>query len=427
MKPYVPADSFIYRALEVRLYPNDVQKELIEKTLGCCRFIYNQSLAERIETYRRLKDDKVALRKHKYLSEKQYKEKFEFLKEVDSTALMQKGHDLRKAYDNFFKSLSGKRKGPRMGFPAFKKKRYGDSYRTVGFKADLKDKSIKLLKLKSVKFRQGTIKEWYFSAKLKSVTVKKSPSGKYFASLLYEGIDDRKKRGIKDEYKVIGLDMGLTSLYVDSNGNVPSFQKQFVRNHEKLALAQKRLSRKSKGSRNYQKARVKVARVHEKIANCRKDISRKAAASLVKEYDVIGIEDLNLNGMKRHNHGKSVTDVAWGMFVNHLTQKAGQEGKIVHKVSRWFPSSKTCSCCGTIKSDLLLSDRSWTCTCGTSHNRDLNAAINIRNETIRNLMGSEGSSTSVEMDTSGRLKRSSTINETETSIGDGRKSISTYD
>jgi putative transposase len=415
MKSLVQADSFIYRALEVRLYPSPEQKELIEKTFGCCRLIRNSMLAERIEAYEKLKWDKAALRKHKYLTEKQYKEKYEFMSEVDSAALQQSRIDLNVAYSNFFKSLSGKRKGQKMGFPKFKKKSHNDSYRTVqGIRSCLTDMTLKVPKMEPIKFRQGTIKDWYHSAKLKSVTVKKTASGKYFASLLYEGVDDRKKRVTKDNYKVIGLDMSLSTLYIDSNGNVPSFQKQFVRNHEKLARAQRKLSRKSRGSRNREKARVKVARVHEKIANCRKDISRKAAASLVKEYDVIGIEDLNLNGMKKHNHGKSVSDIAWGTFITHLTQKADQEGKIVHKVSRWFPSSKTCSCCGTIKTDLKLSDRSWTCVCGVSHNRDINAAINVRMQSIKELVGTWSSeSTSVEMDTSGRLNRLSTVNKAE--------------
>ena len=412
-------DKIMFRGLELRIYPNEKQKVLIDKTLGCSRFLYNQMLAERKAFYEANKANKEALKKHKYKTEKQYKEEFSFLKEPDATALQQSRMNLETSYKNTFDSLSGKRRGPKVGFPVFKKKGGREAYKTVQcFKFFPEDQKVQIAKLGKVNFSHKGIQEWYLGSELKSVTVKKNPSGKYFAVLLFKGKDDSKPRDTSKELKVIGLDMSLTSLFVDSNGNKPEdFQKQFQKNHERLARAQRRVSRKPMGSQNRLKAKVKVACVHEDISNKRKDTSRKLSKKIVMENDVVGIEDLNLNGMKKL-FGKSVSDISWSDFVSDLQNNARKHGKLIHKVSRWYPSSKTCSCCGNIKKDLKIRDRSWTCICGVTYDRDFNAAVNIRQETIKNLIGSAGpESTSMEMDSNGRLTRNGkllrTVNEVE--------------
>lgn len=400
----------MFLSLEVRLYPNKKQEILINKTLGCCRFIYNQMLAERKRVYDILREDKKALYSYKYKTEKQYKEEFSFLKDSDSQALQQSRLNLDTAYKNTFKSISGKRKGCKVGFPVFKKKGSRESYRTTqSLKFLPEDQKIQIAKLGKVRFSHKDIQEWYLESELKSITIKKNPSGKYFAVLLFKGKDDSKPRDLSKPLKVIGLDMSLTSLYVDSNGNKPEgFEKQFRKAQKKLTRAQRRVSRKPIDTNNRLKAKVKAACVHEDISNKRKDCSKKLAKSIVNEYDIVGIEDLNLNGMKKL-YGKSVSDISWSSFVLDLENNARKHGKIIHKVSRWYPSSKTCSCCGTIKTDLTIKDRSWTCVCSVTHDRDFNAAVNIKNETIKSIGSAGPESTSMEMDSNGRLTRNNKV------------------
>ena len=411
-------DTVMFRALEVRLYPNKKQEVLIDKTLGCGRFLYNQMLAERNAFYEANKGNKDVLKKHKYKTEKQYKEEFDFLKEPDATALQQSRMNLETSYKNAYASLSGKRKGPKMGFPVFKKKGGREAYKTVmNFKFFPNEQEVQIAKLGKVSFSHNGIQQWYLESELKSITVKKNPSGKYFAVLLFKGKDDSKPRDLNKELKVIGLDMSLTSLFVDSNGKKPEgFEKQFRKGHKKLARAQRRVSRKPMGSKNRAKAKVKAACVHEDISNKRKDCSKKLAKKIVTENDVVGIEDLNLNGMKKL-YGKSVSDISWSGFVLDLQNNARKHGKLIHKVSRWYPSSKTCSCCGNINKDLTLRDRSWTCICGVTHDRDFNAAVNIRQETLKSIGSAGPESTSMEMDSNGRLIRNGkllrTVNEVE--------------
>ena len=421
-------DNTRFKALEVRLYPTEEHKVLINKTLGSCRFIYNQMLADRKEVYEKLKDDKKALYSHKYKTEKQLKKEFKFLKEPDSTALQQSRINLDIGFKNAYASLSGKRKGPKVGFPVFKKKGGREAYKTVmGFKFFPNEQEVQIAKLGKVKFRHNGIQEWYLKSELKSITVKRTASGKYFAVLLFKGLDDSKPRNLNKDLKVIGLDMSLSSLYVDSNGEKPDFQKQFQKNHKRLARAQRSVSRKPMGTKNREKAKVKVACVHEDISNKRKDTSRKLAKKIVMDNDIVGIEDLNLNGMKKL-YGKSITDISWSGFKLDLENNARKHGRLIHKVSRWYPSSKTCSCCGNINKDLMIQDRSWTCICGVIHDRDFNAAVNIRNETIKSIGQEMSELTSMEMDSSGRLTRkgkviSRTVDEVEKSSSDGRRSI----
>ncbi|GHU29382.1 transposase [Spirochaetia bacterium] len=369
--------------MKVRIYPTDAQRTFLNKTLGCCRLIYNLMLDDRIIMYNFLKDDPELLHAFRYKTEKEYKAEYDFLKEVDAFALQQSRRNLESAYKNFFDSLTGKRKGEKMGFPRFKaKKEYHDSYRTgMSIKADLDKQTIKLPKIHDpVKFKHRfNIKSWYRYATLKNITISRSASGKYYASLLHEGEQDY--IGYSQSHdKIVGCDMSLAKCYVDSSGYSPGYGREYRKIEEKLALLQRRLSRKTKGSRNWEKLRVRIARLHERVANIRRELQERESLRLVKEYDVVVIEDLSIKGMSRSlKLGKSVMDVGWGTFVGMLKYKALWHDKMVLVADKWYPSSKTCHVCGWIKEDLTLRDREWVCPeCGTEHDRDENAARNLR-------------------------------------------------
>jgi putative transposase len=387
----------INRALKLRIYPLKEQQQVqINKTLGSCRFIYNQMLGERISTYEQLKNDKEKLYKNKYKSEKEYKTEFDFLKEADSTALQQARLNLIKAYSNFYNSLKGVRKGEKIGFPKFKSKHnHNDSYRTVmNMKIDFEEKNIAIAKCGKIQYKHRfPIKSWYRleNTVLKSITISREPTGKYFASLLFEG--DKDFGEPKSFKKVIGLDMSLQNLYVDSEGKSPEYKRNYRRFEERLAVHQYRLTLKTKGSRGYEKQRIKTAKVHEKIRNKRKDFNHKLSLKLVRENDVIVVENLNLKGMSQClNLGKSVMDMGYGQFVSMLKYKSEWNEKTLVLADKWFASSKLCHVCGNKKKDLMLNEREWDCpVCGTHHQRDLNAAINLVNLIKTPLDAREGS------------------------------------
>ena len=354
------------------------QQEQINRTLGSCHFLFNQMLAERKKVYDELKEDKRKLYEYEYKSEKDYKKEFEWLNEVDSTALQQSRINLSNAYSNFFKSLKGKRKSV-TGFPKFKKKKMGCSYRSPqngGFiKIDFENSKVKLPKLGWINFRDGNRK---YEGRIINATVSRSSSGKYFVSVLYEVETDVKQSEIPNP-KIKGLDMSMDCFYVDELGNSPDFKRQFRVTEKQLAKQQKILSRKKKGSNNFRRQCLKVARVHEKISNRRKDFTQKFSTKLVEENDMIVVENLSLKGMSQAlNLGKSVMDLGYSNFINQLEYKTQWVGKKLVKANKWFASSKTCSFCGFVKKDLMLHEREWDCpNCGEHLHRDKNAAINL--------------------------------------------------
>jgi putative transposase len=338
-------------------------------------------LAERIGTYETLKDNPEALYAHTYKTEKDYKQDYAFLKEVDAVALQQARRNLQTAYTNFFTSLKGIRNGPAVGFPRFKSKhRHNDSYRTgMNIRVDFDRQSIKLPKIAdTIQFKHRvTIKSWYRQGELKNITISRTPTGKYFASCLFEGEQDFKGFQEKTE-KVIGLDMSLQDFYVDNLGRSPEYRRVYREREKRLGKYQRRLSR-PKGSRNREKARLKTVRIHEGTANYRRNFIDTLSYKLVKDYDVIVVENLSLKGMSQAlNLGKSVMDLGYGAFVEKLRYKALWQDKTVLAADRWFASSKTCHICGYVKKDLLLREREWVCPqCGAKHDRDTNGAINL--------------------------------------------------
>jgi putative transposase len=374
----------VNKAYKFKLNPNKEQQVLLNKTFGCARFVYNKMLAERISLYEKLKDNKEELKQQqKLITPAKYKPEFTWLKEVDLLALANCWTNLNTAYANFFREK-------KVGFPKFKSKHKNrDSYTTnnQGGTIRILDNTIKLPKLGFVNFVQH--REIQGNEVIKSCTVSKSPSGKYYVSVLVE----YNKEITKVEPKLIlGLDMDMKELYTDSQGNRASYPRFYRKMQAKLARQQRLLSKCLKGSKNRNKQRIKVAKIHEKIANQRKDFLHKLSRFLVENFDMICIEDLNMQAMSQClNLGKSVCDNSWGMFTTFLKYKLGEAGKTLVKIDKWFPSSKTCSACGNVKEKLELSERAWACVnCGAEHNRDYNAALNIRAEGIKVLQRTLG-------------------------------------
>ena len=304
-----------------------------------------------------------------------YKDDFPWLKEVDSLALANAQLHLETAYKNFFRDNS-------VGFPKFKSKHKNqNSYTTnlVNGNITLSDAGLKLPKLGLVKIKQHRqIPDGY---SLKSVTVSLSPSGKYFASILY--YYDTDIQPVEHVNDVLGLDFSMSELYVDNNGDTPAYPHPYRQTQDKLAREQRKLSRRKKGGRNREKQKRKVACLHEHVANQRKDFLHKQSRQITNVYDAVCIEDLNMKGMSRAlNFGKSVSDNGWGTFRQMLDYKLTEQGKHFIQIDKWFPSSKMCSNCGAVKKELSLSERVYRCDCGFVCDRDLNAAINIRNAGI---------------------------------------------
>ena len=383
------------KALKLRIYPNVQQTIQLNKTFGCSRFIYNTMLSERKEVYSKLKDNPRELYEYNYRTEKQLKNEFKFLKEVDSIALQQTRMNLSIAYQNFFRKLKDtKVPSSEKGFPKFKKKNSKNSFRTISvndnLKIDFEHKKIKAPKVGWVTFRDNRVIE---NIKIHNMTFSRTPSMKYHVSILYEdyNISKNKVDINNSNLKIKGLDMSLTNFFVDDEGNSPQYDRNYRKAEKKIAWLQKKILT-TKISSLKKKLRLRLARIHEHIANKRKDFNEKLSNKLVKENDVIVIESLSLKDMAKFkkweerkessdksNHGKSVNDLGWCYFVNRLKTKAEEQGKIVIEANKWFASSKTCNICGYVNKDLTISDRSWICPeCGTEHNRDQNAAMNLR-------------------------------------------------
>lgn len=407
------------KALKIRLYPNVEQEQMILKSFGCCRKVYNEHLQERNEFYINailpLKSKKATQQEinnaYKSYKPSNLKDKFEYLNEVEACILQQSIRDCDTAFTNFFKSNKGQIKGERRGFPKFKsRKDNNQSYRTVqpSKKAlNLTTMTLKLPKIGEVKFANKCEHKWFRENKqkeIKSITVSKSASNRYYASILYE-ISDKKVQ-LKGEKQVIGLDFSPAELYVDSNGESGldyGYRPQKLVAKKKLTKLQRRFAKKQivkkvcedgitrkVSSNNREKARIKLARCEEQIANRRRDFIEKETLRLVKTYDEVVVEDLNLKGISKFlRNAHNMNDTSWATFVSRLQQKGRDYGCQIVKADRWFPSSQLCHVCHYQKKDLKLSERRWTCPkCGTSHVRDVNAAINLKHYVPKELRDS---------------------------------------
>ena len=370
----------VQKSVRVRLYPTEEQEVLINKTIGCCRFVSNQTLADCKQSYEQTQH--FPSKNKRITNLVPLKEENEFLKEVDSTALQQSIRDLNSGMNNFFKNRS------HFGFPKFKSKHdLKQSYRTPynGGNADVLDnKHIKLPKLGKVKTKRFDMPAVY---KIFNITVEKTATGKYYASICIETeVQPLSKTG-----KQVGFDLGLIDLLIGSDGTRVERPKFAYAFKDKLAKEQRKLSKmRTKLERanlnldeckNYQKQKRKVAKLHEHISNCAKDFNHKLSVELVRNYDFIAMEKLNVSGLiKNHRLAYSIADVRWSQLLNFIKYKCQWYGKEFKQVDRFYASSKICSCCGTYHKDIVnsLSVREWACPdCGTHHDRDVNAAKNI--------------------------------------------------
>jgi putative transposase len=374
----------VIKGYKYRIYPTKEQEIQINKTLGCCRFVYNQLLAKKIELY---KTEQKSLSKtdcNNYCNQVLKKqEEYKWLKEVDKFALTNSIYNLDKAYQNFFREI--KKGNKNQGFPKFKSKKdnrqsYTTNFTNDNIKVNFKNNKVQLPKLKWIKCKVHR----EFDGKILFATISKTPSGKYFVSFNVEVEHNILPRS----ENIIGIDLGIKDLLKTSDGEVIDNKKITYKYEQKLAKLQRKLSKKQKGSKNRNKQRIKVARLHEKITNIRKNNLHQISKQITDENKVVICEDLNVKGMvQNHNLSKSIHDCGWGELTRQLKYKAEWNNKIYHEVNRYFPSSQLCNKCGYKNTDTKnLGVRFWICPeCNTEHDRDENAAINILNQGLKDL------------------------------------------
>ena len=396
-----------HKSLKLRIYPTEEQTQLINQTFGCCRKLYNEHLQERNEFYIEnilpIKNKATPLEIQKVYktfrpkTEKEWKVVYPYMKGVSSASLQQARMDCDNAFVNFFKSKNGSRKG-KSGFPRFKSKKDNyQSYREPNVNGNaqihFEERFIKIAKVGKVVFKDRSFPKWWNQIKkLCSMTISKSCSGNYYVSVLFEITP--KIYETENRKDAIGLDFSPAEMYVSSEnqtgkdfGYIAQKQKHYkqLKRLERI-LAKKQFlkdpnSPKKLPSKNREKARIKLARLEEHIANSRKDWIEKETLRLVRLYDKVVVEDLNLKGISKFlRNAKNMNDTSWATFVSRLQAKGKDYNCNVIKADRYFPSSKLCSCCGWKYENLTLDVRKWICPkCGTHHIRDVNAAINLKN------------------------------------------------
>jgi len=370
----------INKAFKFRIYPNKIQIDFIEKSFGACRFIYNSVLAYKIDSYNYgIKYSAYDGIKDLTLIKKL--DGYGWLNEIDSQVLQQSILNLDKAFIKFFKETH-------VGFPKFKSKhKKENSFRVPkDFKIDFENKKIKIPKIDWIKFKDKRV----FNSKIKSITISKNKCNQYFASILVEEEFEQNLPKEIQEFKIFSADMSCKDFLVSSEMKFEN-QKFYRRNERRLKMRHRKFSKKKKGSKNFEKSRLKLAKTYLDISNKRSGYQWNLSHELVQKFDILIFEDLNIEGMKQFNKGisKTVTlDFSFSEFLRNLEWKCFKENKHFIKINRWFPSSKLCSNCGQIKKELLLSERIYKCDCGLEIDRDLNATINIKKEGINLLKNS---------------------------------------
>ena len=363
------------KAYKYRIYPNKEQEEFFAKTFGCCRFVWNKMLEEKLSAYRN----------RKFISQitpAKYKKDFPFLKEADSLALANVQLQLEKAFRNYFK------KPRHFGLPQFKRKKYEQSYTTNNvnmndsIKVDFEKGTFYLPKIKKLKTKKGIKIKLHrtFDGRIKSATVSKTKDGEYYVSILIETEEPRNKF-TESKSIACGIDLGFEHFATVTNDlriYKVEHPKLLRYMEKKLKKPQKDLSRKQKGSNNYEKLRRKLAKLHTYISNTRNDFLHKLSKAITDENQVVVVEDINVKGLMKSNFAKYIFDSSWSKFLTYLRYKAEWYGRTLVQVDRFFPSSKLCHCCGYKKEDLALHERTWVCSaCGELHDRDVHASVNL--------------------------------------------------
>ena len=359
----------IHKTYKFRLYPNEKQEELLLKHFGCTRWVYNHFLCEHNEQYKNNEKTDNFYQQEKKLVELKKQEEYQWLNEVNAQSLLCSLRDLDNGFAGFFKQ--------KKGYPTFKSRKDKNTFEVPQhFKIEngriFIPKFLEGIKVKIDRKVKGDIKH---------MTITKSKTGKYYVSILT--VQERKE--LPKTGKSVGLDLGIKDLVITSDGQKFENNKYINKYEKEIKHEQRYLSHKTKGSKRYENQVIKIAKIYEKISNCRNDTLHKISYQIVRDYDTICIEDLNVKGMvKNHKLAKQIEDAGWGNFVRMLQYKSDWYGKKVVRIDRFYPSSKTCHICGEKNENLKLSDREWTCEhCGTTHDRDINASINILNEGLR--------------------------------------------
>ncbi|AFZ53051.1 RNA-guided endonuclease InsQ/TnpB family protein [Cyanobacterium aponinum] len=365
----------MHRAIKVRIYPNKTQAKKLSQVMGCCRWWYNYALNLCVDTYKATGKTLKQVALNKYLPKLKKEEDTAWLGDCYSQCLQSTTLNLTKAFKNFFE---GRAKYPRY------KSYQGRQSCQYPQNVSIVDGCLKIPQLGLVK----AVIHRIFEGEIKTVTVSKTPTGKYYASILFDTKQTFPEVTITG--KVCGIDLGIKDFAIVHDGRKTSkyANPRHIKKHEKnLARKQQKLARKQKGSKNREKARKLVAKVHERISNARQDFLHKLSRKIVNNNQVVVIEQLNIKGMVRnHNLAKAISDVGWGTLINFLDYKLKQKGGLLVEIDRWFPSSKTCSHCHYQMSEMPLEIREWTCpSCGSHHDRDENASKNIRAEGIRKI------------------------------------------
>jgi len=371
------------KAYRYRIYPSKKQKEFLEKTFGCVRFYWNKALEIKLNVFRENTGKPKEERKPiPQVLPASLKKDYPFLKEVDSLALANAQLNLEKAFKEF---LKGKR-----GMPKFKRKKAKQSYTTNNvnnsIRVDFEKGTIRLPKVGEIKAKLHRT----FSGIIKSATIEKTATGKYFVSIL---VEEQPQENIQPAEKICAIDLGLKDfvVIVDSDGNVKKIPhpKWITKTEKRIKREQRRLARKQKGSKNREKQRTKLAKLHEKLRNQREDFLHKLSKAIISENQAVVVEGLNVKGLLSNgNLSKHIADSSWSKFLRYLYYKAQFYGRQVIEADTFFPSSKLCSVCGYKKENLKLSEREWICpVCGTKHDRDVNAGLNLLKYGFTHLTG----------------------------------------
>ena len=360
----------IYKAFKYRIYPNQEQKVLINKHIGSCRWIYNYALNKKIEAYKTNKTKLTRFDLSADLPQLKKNEETEWLKEINSQSLQMSLKNMDEAFTEFFRD--------KKGFPKFKSKHNNRQSFNIpqSVKVDWENKKVSVPKIKNVRMALDRIPE----GNIKSATISKTPTDKYFISILVDTKKKEPKKYTIKEENSVGIDLGVKDFAITSNGEKfdnPKHLNQYLRRLKKL---QKRASKKQKGSENRRKANLRIALLHEKIGNSRNDFLHKLSSKLIAENQTICLEDLRVENMlKNHKLAQSIQDCSWSKFNQYLEYKAKWNGNNIVRIGRFEPSSKMCSNCGKINNELTLKDREWKCEgCSSSHDRDINASKNIK-------------------------------------------------